>query len=93
MSFDPRRPHNPRRHSFVSSLIDHTKIAYYQYEVTFPLYVMSPGEKLAFNSFMLMFLSLLIFTVVTYLPPLVLLASRELLWLGKSAEKRLVLLI
>jgi hypothetical protein len=38
-------------------------------------------------------LSLLIFTVVTYLPPLVLVASRELLRLGKSAEKRLLLLI
>jgi Small subunit of serine palmitoyltransferase-like len=92
MSFDSRRPHNPRRRSFVSILVEHNKIAYYQYEVTFPLYVMSPGEKLAFNSFMLMFLSLLIFTTVTYLPPLVLTASRKLLWLGKSAENQLLLL-
>jgi len=92
MSFDPRRPHHPRRRSFVSSLVEHTKIAYYKYEVTFPLYAMSPGEKFAFNSSMLIFLSLLIFTAVTYLPPLILITSRQLLWLSKSAENQLLLL-
>lgn len=93
MSFESHRPHHPRRRSFVSSLAEHTKIAYYQYEVTFPLYVMTAGEKFAFNSFMLLFLSLLIFTAVRYLPPLVLIASRQLLWLGKSAANQLLLLI
>ena len=93
MSFDQRRPHSLRRRSFVSSLVEHTKIAYYQYEVTFPLYVMSPGERLAFNSFMFIFLSLLILTAVTYFPPLVLGASRQFLQLGKSVENQLLLLI
>jgi hypothetical protein len=86
MSFDLRRPDHPRRRSFVSSLVEHTKIAYYQYEVTFPLYVMPPGEKFAFNSFML------IFTAVTYPPPLVLIASPQLLWVDRSAANQLLLL-
>jgi hypothetical protein len=94
MSFNLRRPDYSRRRSFVSSLVEHTKIAfaYYQYEVTFPLYVMPPGEKFAFNSFMLIFLSLLIFTAETYLSPLVLIASPQLLWLGRSAANQLLLL-
>jgi hypothetical protein len=92
MSFNLRRPDYSRRRSFVSSLVEHTKIAYYQYEVTFPIYVMPPGEKFAFNSFMLIFLSLLIFTAVTYLSPLVLIASPQVLWFGRSAANQLLLL-
>ncbi len=74
MSFDLCAPHNQRRRSFVFSIIEHVKISYYQYEVIFPLYAMSPGEQLAF----------------TYLPPLGFVASRRASWLGKSAENQLL---
>jgi hypothetical protein len=92
MLFDYRRPHKPRRLSFLSGLVEQTKIAHYQYEVRSPLYVMTPGERLTFNSFMVIFDSVLMFTAVNYVPPLVVIVSRQLLWLGKSANNRLVLL-
>jgi hypothetical protein len=87
MSIHYRRPHNLRRPSFLSNLIEQTKIAYYQYEVTSPLYVMTPGERLASTSFMVIILTLLIFMAITYIPPLVVIASRQLLWLGKEYQQ------
>ncbi|KAK9455268.1 hypothetical protein V1511DRAFT_459368 [Dipodascopsis uninucleata] len=40
----------------------------YRYEVTMPLYVMTPTEAFIFNSFTLICLALLILTMCTYLP-------------------------
>ncbi|KAF8471909.1 hypothetical protein BDZ91DRAFT_716808 [Kalaharituber pfeilii] len=40
----------------------------YQYEVTLPLYMLTPTEKFAFNAFMFGFLSMLVFAASLYLP-------------------------
>jgi hypothetical protein len=53
---------------------------------------MSLGEKLAFNFFMLIFLGLLMFTAVTYIPPLILIVSRPLLWLAEGGENQVIFL-
>ena len=43
---------------------------YYQYEVTFSPYVMTPAEKWILNTIVVSFLSVLFLVVVTYLPML-----------------------
>ncbi len=52
---------------FVTSFIDQAMVAYYQYEVTFALYVMTPAEKLAFNSLVVLMLSLVTLPALMYL--------------------------
>jgi hypothetical protein len=39
---------------------------YYQYEVTFSLYVMTPGEKFVWNSIVVVFLTLLLVGAVIF---------------------------
>ncbi|CAF9915526.1 MAG: hypothetical protein ALECFALPRED_010236 [Alectoria fallacina] len=40
----------------------------YQYEVTFSLYMLTPTEKFIFNTFLLLFISLIIVAASLYLP-------------------------
>ncbi|KAF2755169.1 hypothetical protein EJ05DRAFT_478971 [Pseudovirgaria hyperparasitica] len=40
----------------------------YQYEVTFSLYMLTPTEKFIFNSFLFLFLSMIIIAASLYLP-------------------------
>ncbi|KAH8821569.1 hypothetical protein F5884DRAFT_768339 [Xylogone sp. PMI_703] len=40
----------------------------YQYEVTFSLYMLTPTEKFIFNTFLFLFLSMIIVAVTLYLP-------------------------
>ena len=40
----------------------------YQYEVTYSLYMLTPTEKVIFNTFLLFFLALLVAAIALYLP-------------------------
>ncbi|KAI9826246.1 MAG: hypothetical protein M1819_007414 [Sarea resinae] len=40
----------------------------YQYEVTYSLYMLTPTEKFIFNSFLFLFLSMVIIAISLYLP-------------------------
>ncbi|KAL0637895.1 hypothetical protein Q9L58_003117 [Maublancomyces gigas] len=51
-----------------SSLIKLLQRKRYQYEVTFSLYMLTPTEKIIFNSFLFIFLSMLILAASLYLP-------------------------
>jgi Small subunit of serine palmitoyltransferase-like len=44
---------------------------YYQYEVTFSPYVLTPGEKFVLNTIVVVFITLLLVGIVSYLPKLV----------------------
>ena len=77
------------RLSFTSSLVEQARIAYYRYEVTFALYVMNPGERMAFNSSALMVLSLLMLPTMMYLPQLVAVALDWLLCYAQSINSPL----
>ncbi|KAI9677659.1 MAG: hypothetical protein M1817_006614 [Caeruleum heppii] len=53
----------------------------YQYEVTFSLYMLTPTEKFIFNSFLFLFLSMIIIAASLYLPQhITKIASRALFY-------------
>lgn len=61
----PRRPKTP---SLVGDLRYQAQLAYYRYEINTGLYVMSPGEKLAFNLVHLFLLALMLSALYYCLP-------------------------
>ena len=61
----PRRPKSP---SLAGDLRYQAQLAYYRYEINTGLYVMSPGEKLAFNLVHLFLVTLMLSAVYYYLP-------------------------
>jgi len=68
------------RPSLLKSLLDFLHLKRYQYEVTFSLYMLTPTEKIIFNSFLFVFLSLLIVAVSFYLPHHVAVIARRAWW-------------
>lgn len=71
-------------------LVDRVCLEYYRYEVTFGVYIMSPGEKFVANTFVLVLLSLLLWATLLYLPPLLFSKLGRLVWLltGHSEHGR-----
>ncbi|CAL5873280.1 uncharacterized protein PFLUO_LOCUS7551 [Penicillium psychrofluorescens] len=69
--------------------IDRVRLEYYRYEVTFGLYVMTPGEKLVTNTFVIVILTLLLWALLLYFPPLLYQKLGRLVWLltGHSGEE------
>ncbi|KAL4903186.1 hypothetical protein BDW74DRAFT_53175 [Aspergillus multicolor] len=69
--------------------IDRVRLEYYRYEVTYGLYVMTPGEKLVANTFVLVFLALLLWATLVYFPALLYQKLSRLVWLltGQSGEE------
>jgi Na+-transporting NADH:ubiquinone oxidoreductase subunit NqrB len=61
----PRRPKSP---SIAGSILYQAQLSYYRYEINTGLYVMSPGEKLAFNLVNLTIAALLLSMVYYFLP-------------------------
>ncbi|CAD6572487.1 MAG: hypothetical protein ASARMPREDX12_005245 [Alectoria sarmentosa] len=53
---------------YASDLIRWLQRKRYQYEVTFSLYMLTPTEKFIFNTFLLLFISLIIVAASLYLP-------------------------
>ncbi|KAE8355225.1 hypothetical protein BDV28DRAFT_129349 [Aspergillus coremiiformis] len=79
---------NPPR-NVVRRFADRVCLEYYRYEVTFGLYVMTPGEKLVANSFVIVVLSLLFWALLLYFPTLLYNKLTRLVWLltGHSSEE------
>ena len=64
----------------IKRLVDRARLEYYRYEVTYGIYVLTPGEKSVANTFVVVFLSLLVWALFLYLPSLL---SRNLArWCG-----------
>ncbi|KAL9075137.1 MAG: hypothetical protein Q9161_001823 [Pseudevernia consocians] len=53
---------------YASNLIQWLQRKRYQYEVTFSLYMLTPTEKFIFNTFLLLFISMIIVAASLYLP-------------------------
>lgn len=62
---------------YISSLIRWLQRKRYQYEVTFSLYMLTPMEKFIFNSFLFLFLSMIIIAASLYLPSHIATISRR----------------
>lgn len=79
---------HPRRNILQRS-VDRIRLEYYRYEVTFGLYVMTPGEKLVANTFVMVVLSLLFWALLVYFPALLYQKLSRLVWLltGHSSEE------
>ncbi|KAI5820093.1 hypothetical protein BZA77DRAFT_126848 [Pyronema omphalodes] len=61
-------PKPPKTTTMAGALIKFLQLKRYQYEVTFSLYMLTPVEKIIFNTLLFIFLSLLITAVSFYLP-------------------------
>lgn len=68
---------------------DRVWMEYYRYQVTFGLYVMTPSEKFAANTFVMVVLSLLFWALLLYFPSLLYSKLSRLVWLltGHSGEE------
>ncbi|KAL2829198.1 hypothetical protein BDW59DRAFT_142292 [Aspergillus cavernicola] len=68
---------------------DRVRLEYYRYEVTFGLYVMTPCEKFAANTFVMVVFSLLFWALCVYFPGLLYQKLYRLVWLltGHSSEE------
>lgn len=77
------------RRNMFQRATDRVRLEYYRYEVTFGLYVMTPGEKLVANTFVLVFLGLLLWASLVYFPALLYQKLSRLVWLltGQSGEE------
>ncbi|KAI9878737.1 MAG: hypothetical protein M1830_010643 [Pleopsidium flavum] len=53
---------------YTSTLLRWLQRKRYQYEVTFSLYMLTPTEKFIFNSFLFLFLSMIIIAASLYMP-------------------------
>ncbi|KAL4883356.1 hypothetical protein BJY04DRAFT_25061 [Aspergillus karnatakaensis] len=78
----------PRR-NILQRATDRVRLEYYRYEVTFGLYVMTPGEKVVANSFVFIVLGLLFWALLVYFPALLYSKLSRLVWLltGQSSEE------
>ncbi|KAL2819186.1 hypothetical protein BJX63DRAFT_428840 [Aspergillus granulosus] len=76
------------RRNIFQRATDRVRLEYYRYEVTFGLYVMTPGEKLVANTFVIVVLALL-FWALLYFPTLLYQKLSRLIWLltGQSSEE------
>jgi hypothetical protein len=81
----------PRRNKLrnpLQRLVDRVQLEYYRYEVTFGLYVLTPGEKLVANAFVFVVLGLLLWALL-YFPSLLYNKAGGLVWLltGHSGQE------
>jgi hypothetical protein len=81
-----------QRRGLLRRCIDRFRLEYYRYEVTFGVYVMTPGEKFVANAFVIVFLSLLIWASLLYVPQLLYQKLSRLIWLltGQSEDVAVV---
>ncbi|KAE8444969.1 hypothetical protein EG329_014097 [Mollisiaceae sp. DMI_Dod_QoI] len=80
----------PRDRSLVGQILAQIRLMHYRYEVTFSPYVMTPGEKWALNTIVIVILSLLAIGIVSYLPPLIIRAGSRLFWLYDGSGDELM---
>lgn len=70
-----------RGRGLIRRCIDRALLEYYRYEVTFGVYVMTPGEKFVANAFVLVVLSLFVWAGLLYFPQLLFRKLGRLVWL------------
>lgn len=70
-----------KSHNYVRRCVDQIRLLYYRYEVTFGVYVMTPGEKFVANTFVLVSLLLLIWASLLYFPQLLFRKIGRMTWL------------
>lgn len=77
------------RRNILLRMADRVRLEYYRYEVTFGLYVMTPLEKLAANTFVMVVMSLLCWALLLYFPSLLYQKLSRLVWLltGQSGAE------
>ena len=75
-----------RKQSLFSTMLGKIELMYYQYEVTFSPYVLTPGEKFVLNTIVVVFLALLFVGMAAYLPKLVARAAVRLLGFHTGAN-------
>ncbi|KAJ5648167.1 hypothetical protein N7490_004539 [Penicillium lividum] len=73
----------------VQGLIGCSRLGYYRYEVTYGLYVMTPGEKCVVNIIVVVVLMLLLWALALYFPAILYHKFTRLTWLvtGHSDEQ------
>jgi len=86
MAYHSRLSLRREKASFLDGILDSLRLMYYQYEVTFSTYVMTPSEKFVMNTVVLLFFSLLSVGIVSYLPQFLFRVCSRLLWLYKGAD-------
>jgi hypothetical protein len=74
--------------SLFARFIKYLRLMYYQYEVTFSAYVLTPGEKTVLNTIVLSIFSLLLVGIIAYLPPLMTRAAVRLAWLYNGIDDK-----
>lgn len=77
----PAVSYSKQHRNIALRFVDWVCLEYYRYEVTFGIYVMSPGEKFVANTFVFVFLSLLLWATLLYLPPLLFSKIGRLVWI------------
>lgn len=86
----PPFPRRSKASSPLSNLRYSLELAYYRYQVNTGLYVMSPGEKLAFN-LVVLFLLVLMLSAINYCLPRALIGSVfRVAFTGLGGKHRLV---
>jgi len=83
------QPRTRRDVSLFARFIKSLQLMYYQYEVTFSAYVLTPGEKTVLNTIVLSIFSLLLVGIIAYLPPLMTRAVVRLGWLYNGIDDKL----
>ncbi|KAH8763848.1 hypothetical protein BGZ57DRAFT_931088 [Hyaloscypha finlandica] len=78
-----------RKQSVLSTLLGKIELMYYQYEVAFSPYVLTPGEKFVLNTIVVVLLTLLFVGMATYLPKLVARAAVRLVRFYAGASDKL----
>ena len=68
LSQPKHQSHGRPQQSYLSSLLNWLRVKKYQYEVTIPLYMMTPTERIIFNTILLGLIVMLVTAMVYYLP-------------------------
>jgi hypothetical protein len=74
----PAFPRRPKTSNILTETRYQLQLAYYRYEINTALYVMSPGEKLAYNLILLSLLLMFVTSVYYYFPRTVQLGLQRL---------------
>ncbi|OJD14216.1 hypothetical protein AJ78_05430 [Emergomyces pasteurianus Ep9510] len=82
---DDPAPYHRSRPNVLKRLRSRLQLAYYRYEVTYGIYVMTPEEKFVANTFLLVFISLLVWGLFLYFPPLLFQKLGRLAWILTGA--------
>lgn len=83
----PSFPRRPKHSNLFSETRYQLQLAYYRYEINTALYVMSPGEKLAYNMVVLSLLALLFSTVYYYLPKTTVMGLQRLAYYVTGSDR------